>query len=158
MISSVRNSRVARVVLPLVLAFSAVTVAAPLPAQAAGCYGAACDNLGPKGNGCMGDDKVVARAQGLVSLRYSAACKAFFAYAPYGPNFWPVEIHLEMAKTVDGTLTVVKRLRATVATGNASEWTNMLGARTSAYKFRAIWYDPMGNTIAYTPWAAGGTR
>lgn len=140
--------------LPLLAAFSA-------PAQAAGCYGADCDNRGPSANGCMSDDKVIAQGGGgMVELRYSSACKAFFAYSPYGGDTFDSEIHLEMRKKVDGQWKVLKRIKTIheASPGWTADWTNMLGARTSKYQFRAIWHSPHSYTTWYSPWAVGGKR
>lgn len=147
------------------LALASITVSVTAePASAVGCTGVGCDNKGPKANGCFADDKKIASGGGGdVQLRYSDACHAFWAYGPYAPQFWDVELQIEMqhyyAPKDRWVAADPPRLTTNFEAQGGPDWTNALGARTSDYRFRAIYYDqPGGNRIEATPWARGGNR
>lgn len=134
-------------------------------ASAVGCSGVGCDNLGPKGNGCFNDQKVLASgSSNYTRLYYSDACHAMWAWSKNGARDWDTQIQLEMEEYVQlDSVTYVwkfrKRLIATKGYEEASDWTNALGARTSKFRFRAIWADPFGGLpMVATPWALGGNR
>ena len=151
-----------------VLALSALSLASITigvtsePAAAVGCTGTGCDNKGPKGNGCFNDDKTIASGGGGdILLRYSDACHAMWAYGPYAPQFWDVELQIEMqhyyAPKDQWVAGNPARLTTVFEAQGGPDWTNALGARNSDYRFRAIYYDqPGGNRIEATPWARGG--
>lgn len=143
-----------------------VTVSAP--AEAVGCTGKACDGQGPKGNGCFADQVNVASGGGnSTRLYYSRACNAFWAWSKNGALYWSSEVHLEMEEYVQKdnvTYVWVPRKRLTIKKGAVQshpdpEWTNALGARTSSFRFRALWVDGPGEfSPVVTPWALGGRR
>ncbi|MEI5673422.1 MULTISPECIES: hypothetical protein [unclassified Nocardioides] len=138
------------------------------PAQAVGCVGKACDDQGPKGNGCFADRVNVASGGGNdTRLFYSPACHAFWAWSRNGAAYWSTEVHLEMEEYVQkDSVTYVwvprKRLtikKPTMQSNPDPEWTNALGARTSSFRFRALWVDKSGGLgPVVTPWAFGGRR
>ena len=142
---------------------TAGVVLAPTPAHAVGCVGNDCDNKGPKANGCMGDDVVVGSGGGgLIQLRHSAACHAYFAYGPWAPTEVDGELHLEMQwKNDSGVWVLRQRLIVTfeaVGSGaNVPDWTNMLGDRNTRFRYRALYTGPaVGAHGPYaTPWALG---
>lgn len=137
-------------------------VATAAPSQAVGCSGADCDNRGPQGNGCFADDKVLGEGGGhAVQLRYSPACHAMWAYGPYAPNFWDVELSIEMQWKNDAgnwVWATPPRLVANFEAQGGADWTNALGARTKRFRFRAIYHDPIDGTLWATPWGLGGQR
>lgn len=137
-----------------------VFVTAPT-ASAATCRGKECDNVGPQGAGCFEDNRIVASGGGrLVWLQYSPSCHAFWAYAPTNPPcFWKHKIDLEMERWVDwGDHWLFERRLSVIQDCGEADWTNALGARTSAYQFRAILsgYECGGcNQVVYTGWIKG---
>lgn len=137
-------------------------VATAAPASAVGCSGVGCDNKGPQGNGCFADDKVLGSGGGnQVQIRYSDACHAMWAYGPYAPNFWDVELQIEMrhyVATKDQWI-IEKRLTTNFEAQGGPDWTNALGARSHNYEFRGVYDDKLDTyPPTYTPWAKGGDR
>lgn len=153
-------ARLAALTLLAPLAFVVESSVLPDAAHAVSCYGADCDNVGPKGAGCFADDKILGEGGGhAIQLRYSDACHAMWAYGPYAPNFWDVELQLEMQKKNDaGNWVFAKRLTVVFEANGPADWTNALGARTKNFRFRAIYYDKLGYTTWSTPWGLGGDR
>lgn len=154
--------KITKVLASLALAISTVgVVATASPASAVGCSGVGCDNKGPQGNGCFADDKVLGNGGGgSVQIRYSDACHAMWAYGPYAPQMWDVELQIEMQhyiSTKDQWITERRITTPFEALGGA-DWTNALGARNANYRFRAIYIDAPGGYNHYTPWAVGGNR
>jgi hypothetical protein len=141
------------------VALAGLAVVAPADA-APTCSNTGCDNLGPQGNGCFEDD-VLAAKSGAIRLRYSAACQAFWAYAPVDPDTGSVELSLEMQHKEDGAWVTVRRLFATQEadpSGDVPDWTNALGARGKLYRFRAIRNAPAPAADDFTAWVVGGAQ
>lgn len=155
--------RTALITLLAMISTSVGLVATAPPSQAAGCYGTGCDRQGPQGNGCFADDKVLGRGGGYaIELRYSPSCHAMWAYSINDPNFWDVELHLEMQRLNDAGNWVAAnppRLVVNFEANGGPDWTNALGARTNKFRFRALWVDPQDpGSLWATPWGRGGQR
>ncbi|MGI5336109.1 DUF2690 domain-containing protein [Streptomyces sp. CA-181903] len=125
-----------------VAAVSAATVALGLiplagTSYAAGCYGTACDNQGPKSTGC--EDGAVGHGtvdnNGRVAeLRWSDKCRAAWvrttqkATPSYYDSYATIEKYDKYGKLVR-SLSV-----DTPSQYNASDWSNMLGGNDYSYR------------------------
>lgn len=132
------------------------------PASAVSCYGAACDNVGPKGAGCFNDDKTLASTNGgHFKLRYSAACHAFWAYADWevAPSFWDAVFEVDLdKKDASGHWQHYKTISTTHSVGEGDDWTNALGARTRDFRFRAYYDYRFSGGVDATVWVLGGNH
>jgi hypothetical protein len=63
-----------------------------------------------------------------------------------------------MEKLIDGRWVFQKRQVTTFEVGQGPDWTKMLGARTTNFRFRSIQSDQGGAYDWYTAWARGGTQ
>lgn len=162
-----RVLRAGIVAVTLMLSMMGLIVVTAPPSAAVGCYGAGCDNAGPKGNGCFADQRVIASGgDNYTRLYYSRACHAFWAWSKNGRLYSGSEVHLEMQalESKGGSIYqwVHKRrliiAKAPTQSSPGAEWTNALGARNSNYRFRALWVDDVYGGLVATPWARGGTR
>ncbi|MEU7167655.1 DUF2690 domain-containing protein [Streptomyces morookaense] len=96
---------------------------------AAGCYGASCDNQGPKGTGC--DDDAITKystslSDRVVQLRGSVTCRAAWARVTNNadPSVYPSYATIEK---YDGNGRLLKSLTIRTPTTGQTDWTNMLG-------------------------------
>jgi hypothetical protein len=138
----------------LVVAAGMQVFVAAAPANAATCYGVECDDVGPQGAGCFGDQQTVAsNPSGPVRLRYSKVCKAFWAAAPaWDPCFQTKYIHLEMDQFIDGRWVNRRRLIETARCSDGDDWTNALGGRNQFFRFRAILVEEFNTHSYFTQW------
>lgn len=135
-------------------------VAGPLssaPKVTAACKGKGCDNVGPKGAGCFATQRRVYNTVGSeAELMYSGACQAFWARSQIRSQFWAQEVHIEMQRRVDGRWKHARRLTQLKPVDVAPDWTNALGRRTKAFRFRAVLKGNGGSRNYYTAWKRGG--
>lgn len=122
-------------------------------AKAATCSNGSCDFQPPKQSGCFDDDRGIswdnnAAGDRMITLKYSPACHAFWAYSPNDPSYGTATIELDIEQKNDrGVFVVVQRLFAEQNAGDGSDWTSAYGARTKNFRFRALIKKPDGRVF-----------